>query len=152
MLSWTWISQEIGRLHGELSGLDAAGSRADALVRRLRAVQVKLVKLSQSVDLNTDAGKRELIEAPVVGLDVETIGEGTGRRVKLTLKLIAQDLTIVMDPADLQKELDAPLDPDTGFALGEAPEYQDVPIRRLSEALLWQASQNVAPDHRDSRV
>jgi site-specific DNA recombinase len=143
------INQEIGRLHGALSALDSAGSRASALARRLKAIQVKLVKLSRSVDLTTDAGKRELIEALVVGLDVETIGEGIERRVRLTLKLIAQDPLTVMDPAAPERTLD----PETGFeVVPEDDEDGGVPIRRLSKALRAEALQNVARDHRDSRV
>jgi site-specific DNA recombinase len=151
------INQEIGRLHDALSTLDTAGSRADALVRRLRALQVKLVKLSRSADLNTDAGKRELIEALLVSVDVETVGEGTARRVKLTLKLIAQEPMLAFDPAEMEKLYNQPIDAD-GNPIGdpegnqEADEDQGVAVRRLSKSLLWQASKNVAPDHRDPRV
>jgi hypothetical protein len=81
------------------------------------------------------------------------VGEGKDRLVRMTLKLIAQEPRLAFDPAELEKEYSRPLN-EEGFlaSASDADEEYGIPIRRLSHALLAQASQNVAPDHRDSRV
>jgi site-specific DNA recombinase len=122
------INAETNRLNGELLALDTEHDLAGTFRDRLMRLTAGVKWLAQRIDPDNPEDRRRAVNLLLSGIEVETIGQGKDRRVKLTFRWLGTDPHDLYDWDDFEGPLDQPPEEDERLPEG-------VKVSRLKDAL-----------------
>jgi site-specific DNA recombinase len=123
------VNAEVTRLNGELLALDTEHDLAGTFKDRLMRLAVGVKRLAQRINPDNPEDRRRAVNLLLSGVEVETIGAGRDRRVKLTFRWLGTDPHDLYDPEDFDELIDQPSEEDENLPEG-------VKISRLKDALI----------------
>jgi site-specific DNA recombinase len=96
------INTETNRINGELLALDTEHDLAGTFKDRLMRLTVGVKRLAQRVDPDNLEDRHRAVNLLLSGIEVETIGQGRERRVKLTFRWLGTDPSDLYDLNEIE--------------------------------------------------